>query len=180
MLIFEYFFLIYNIMEQLFYKKTGITLKFYIENNRYKHLFYINRYKLRENPDDLLQDYYMHILSKIDTFDAKRASFETFDYLVLDSYLKKIYNKENKIQFVDITTDIEFIDSEYDFEVEEKVDLIKYILETNTTELNVKIFFEKYIDGLSLIDIAKLNDLNVQKVKNRLFYTTSMLKDYFR
>ena len=166
-------------MEQLFYLKTGITLKNYIANSRYKHLYYISRYNLRENPDDLLQDYYMHILSKIDTFDAKRASFETFDYLVLDSYLKKIYNKENKIQFVDIT-DIAFIDTEYDFEVEEKVEMIKYILVKNTSELNAKIFLEKYIDGLSLIDIAKLNDLNVQKVKNRLFYTTSMLKDYFR
>ena len=166
-------------MEQLFYIKTGITLKYYLENSRYKHLYYISRYNLRENSDDILQEYYIHMLNKIDTFDSTRASFDTFDYLVLDSFLKKIWNKENKIQFVDIT-DIEFIDSEYDFEVEEKVDLIKYILETNTTELNVKIFFEKYIDGLSLIDIAKLNDLNVQKVKNRLFYTTSMLKDYFR
>ena len=166
-------------MEQLFYLKTGITLKNYIANSRYKHLYYISRYNLRENADDILQDFYIHMLHKIGAFDSERASFETFDYLVLDSFLKKLWNKENKIQFVDIT-DIEFIDTPYDFEVEEKIDLIKYILSEITTELNAKIFLEKYIDGLSLIDIAELNCLNVQKVKNRLFYTINMLKDYFR
>lgn len=169
-------------MEKEFYMQTGIEFKDYLLLNKFKHRNIVNKFYLREETDDVLQDYYINILKIIarGVFDINKSAFSTFDFLCLNNFCKRKYVIENKVILSSFNELIDVIDTEYDFSIENRLEEIYYILNTKISELNKKIFIERYIELKSGIEIAELNGITLQQVKNRLFLTLKKIKKYIK
>ena len=165
--------------EQLFKQQTGISLDDYIKQFKYKNIFYIQRYKLKEEVDDTLQNYLIHLLRKINTFDITKSSLITFNYLLLDNFLKIQYRKENAVRTLR-TTSIEVLPETFNIDVEEvieeKLNLVYELLNSKIKELDKNIFLDRYLKQLTNEQLCEKYNLSQQQVKNRLHQTLKKVK----
>lgn len=169
-------------MEKSFFNKTGIEFKDYLEKNKYNHRNMVNKFKLKEETDDVLQNYYIHMLRIINLgwFDSSKSLFNTFDYMCLNNFCSRIYKNEKKVILSQFNEGFDLVEEEYDFSIENRLEEIYYILNTKISELNKKIFLERYIELKSGEEIALINGIEIYQVKNRLFNTLNKIRKFIK
>ncbi|MFK7784517.1 MAG: RNA polymerase sigma factor [Crocinitomicaceae bacterium] len=165
--------------------KGGKNLAFEELFNRYsqKMLFYFyNRlYQDHEKAQDFVQDLFLRLIEKSETFDESKK-FSSWFYAIAFNMCKNEYRRnESSIKVDDY--DIEGImeaslfrsfSSEYDLE------LFKEQLEKELNGMSEKhssVFRLRYEESLSIYAISQLLDCSEGTVKSRLFYAARKLSD---
>lgn len=141
--------------------------------------FYQKLYHDNHKAQDFLQDLFVKIIVKAETFNS-RKKFSSWIYTIAYNMCKNEYrnhkqkeNKtvrfenENKIEDSDLT-DLEYFDNN-SFEKSLNIELQKL------TEKHSATFILKYQDNLSIKEISEIMECSEGTVKSRLFYATKKL-----
>ena len=164
--------------EKLFKQKTGMDLSYYINQYKTRNVFYIKKYNLDMDLDDILQTYYIFLLEKIHYFDPSKSTFLTFNHLILQTHLKLLYRKETSpkklatVHFEVFPDD--FID-EVEQTIENELELVYELLNTKIKEVDKNVLLDRYLNGMTNEQLCEKYNLKTQDVKNKLHNTLKKL-----
>lgn len=167
--------------EQLFIQKTGFTLKEYITQFKTRNVFYIQKFNLDMDVDDILQTYYIFLLNQIKYFDPSKSSFLTFNHLVLQTHLKLLFRKVTSPKKL-TTVHFEVFPDDFIDEVEEttenNLEVVYELLNTKIKEVDKNILLDRYLNKMTNEQLCEKYNLKQQDIKNRLHNTIKKLKKF--
>lgn len=150
-------------------------------NERILYYFYRMLWNDKELAQDFLQDLFMKIIDKLNTFNADRK-FSTWIFSIAHNMCKNEYRKRKVREVAVMELDVVYdaFDDEtavYSaLQIEDVFDCLN-----DLDELHRTAFLLKYREGLSIEAIGAVLDLPVGTVKSRLFYTRKKIqKDLIR
>jgi RNA polymerase sigma-70 factor, ECF subfamily len=155
----------------------GDVAAFEVLYDRYNRLIYRFLFRMlwqnRELCEDFTQDIFLKIIEKPDSFDTKR-SFKSWIYTLAANKCKNAYRDKKNIQNIDneIFTHNDSIIFDIDNQQFEE-ELSKAI---DGLEVSAKqCFVLRYLEDLSVKEIAQIVDIPEGTVKSRLHYTVKKL-----
>lgn len=141
--------------------------------------FYKMLWKDKEKAEDFMQDFFVKIVRKPESFDPNR-SFKTWMYSVANNMCKNEYRKQETrkgtkndldeaVYAQDINNDVfkEVYLNQFKHELHQQLDQLD--------ELKKQTFLLRYYEDLSLKEISKIMECSEGTVKSRLFYTLKVL-----
>ncbi len=150
-------------------------------NERILYYFYRMLWNDKELAQDFLQDLFMKIIDKLNTFSTDRK-FSTWVFSIAHNMCKNEYRKRQIRALAALEPDVacDAFDDEtavYSaLQIEDVFDCLN-----DLDELHRTAFLLKYREGLSIEAIGAVLDLPVGTVKSRLFYTRKKIqKDLIR
>lgn len=150
-------------------------------NERILYYFYRMLWNDKELAQDFLQDLFMKIIDKLNTFSTDRK-FSTWVFSIAHNMCKNEYRKRQIRALAALEQDVacDAFDDEtavYSaLQIEDVFDCLN-----DLDELHRTAFLLKYREGLSIEAIGAVLDLPVGTVKSRLFYTRKRIqKDLLR
>ena len=152
-------------------------------SNRLLYYFYRMLGSSNEKAQDFLQDIFIKLLDKADTFDTARK-FSTWIFSIAHNMCKNEYrNLENKK-----TTVLEYIENTVADEayysqdtISDNPEIIKSFITDVFTELDLfdeihkSAFLMRYREGFSMKEISQMLNISEGTVKSRLYYTKQKL-----
>lgn len=150
--------------------------------HRYKERMYYYFYRMlgnsSEQANDFLQELFMKLIEKPESFNPK-FPFQTWFYSVANNMCKNEYRRREVRQEFQATetsvTQLDFIDDKT-IEPEQIVEKIFDTLE-ELGEEHRSAFLLRYREGFSIKDVAEILELPEGTVKSRLFYAKKMLAE---
>jgi len=142
--------------------------------------FYTRLYKDEQKAQDCLQDLFMKVLDKLETFDTSKR-FSSWIYAIASNMCKNEYRKNERswreeqnfdwTQLVDTTAFGSF------YSATDKALFIESLQQqlSEMSEENRMIFLLRHQDGLTVPEISNIVDCPEGTVKSKLFYTTKKL-----
>ncbi len=163
---------------------TGDSGAFNLLYQRYSKrlLYYFYRMlgNSNEKAQDFLQELFVKVIDKIDSFDKSRK-FSTWIFSIAHNMCKNEYRRLElcKQSDFDVVTENLFDDDEPDFDTHE-IDIEDFTRDLfceleNFEEIHKTVFLLHYREGFSLKDIGQILDISEGTVKSRLFYTRKRL-----
>lgn len=148
--------------------------------NRLLYYFYRMLGNSNEKARDFLQDIFMKLIDKAQTFDSSRK-FSTWIFSIAHNMCKNEYRKlgiRNNLTLESVHDTLIFED-EPDFECQNQ-DLEEFMKDLFTElnsfdEIHKSVFLLHYREGFSLKDIGQTLEISEGTVKSRLFYTRKRL-----
>ena len=151
---------------------------------RYKDRVFYYFYRMLNNSEqkaqDFLQDLFMKVIEKLDTFDTKYC-FSTWIFSVAHNMCKNEYRRMSRNKCIEWEN---FPEVKNDKVTPE--DALNRLTENiyrslgDFDEEHKTCFLLKYREGLSLSEISEIMDVSEGTVKSRLFYTRKKLKERFK
>ena len=177
-----------NLTDELLVERLilGDCLAFNTLYNRYKDrlLYYFYRMlgNSKEKSQDFLQDIFMKLIDKAETFDRSRK-FSTWIFSIAHNMCKNEYRRMMGRAYSEIETLSEVLleEEEQEFDIDNSnleqfiVDLFNE-LET-FDEIHKSAFLLRYREGFSMKDIGQTLEISEGTVKSRLFYTRQRLAE---
>ena len=164
--------------EKLFIKKTGMSFGYYINQFKTRNIYYIQKYNIDMDIDDILQTYYIFLLNQIKYFDPNKSTFLTFNHLVLQTHLKLLYRKCSSVKNIP-TVHFEVFPDDFEDEVEQTIEneleLVYELLNTKIKQVDKNILLDRYLEGMSNKELCDKYNLKQQDVKNKLHNTIKKL-----
>lgn len=164
--------------EKLFKQKTGMELGYYITQFKTRNVFYIKKYNLDVDVDDILQTYYIFLLNQIKYFDPSKSSFLTFNHLVLQTHLKLLFRKvtsPKKLTTVHFDVFPDHFEDEVEETTEKELELVYELLNAEIKEVDKNILLDRYLEGMSNKELCEKYNLKQQDIKNKLHNTIKKL-----
>jgi RNA polymerase sigma-70 factor (ECF subfamily) len=144
--------------------------------------FYTRLYQDEDKAQDALQDLFMKVLDKLDTFDATKR-FSSWIYAIAANMCKNEYRKQERSWTHDKNVDLTALIDPAAFGVFSSASDKAYFVESIQKELklmseeNRMIFLLRHQDGLTVPEISEAVDCPVGTVKSKLFYTVKKLQE---
>lgn len=163
-------------MEKKFEKYAGCSMSEFIKVNKplWRNLLFSYSRGDLDLIDDIISDSLLNIIQYIDSYDDSKSKFSTWCYKIVLNSCKNNFNSK-KIEYINYDYDYLSTISYYEEDVDEDIlysdenylkviDIIDRIKLAKQREI-IKM---KYIDGLSIEDISKHFNMNVNTVKSHL------------
>lgn len=150
-------------------------------NERILYYFYRMLWNDKELSQDFLQDLFMKIIDKLNTFNADRK-FSTWIFSIAHNMCKNEYRKRKVREVAVMELDVVYdaFDEEAAVYSSLQIEDVFYCL-NDFDELQRTAFLLRYREGLSIEAISQVLELPVGTVKSRLFYTRKKIqKDLMR
>lgn len=149
-------------------------------NKRLLYYFYRMLGNSNELAQDFLQELFVKVIDKADSFDQSRK-FSTWIFSIAHNMCKNEYRRieSHKNTEIDSFNEILFDDDEPDFDTH-NIDIEDFTRDLfseleNFEEIHKTVFLLHYREGFSLKDISQILDISEGTVKSRLFYTRKRL-----
>jgi RNA polymerase sigma-70 factor (ECF subfamily) len=149
-------------------------------SKRMLFFFYTRLYQNEQKAQDCLQDLFVKILDKLDTFDTNQR-FSSWVYAIASNMCKNEYRKNERSWKEDPNFDwTQLIDSKavgsFDSELDKRlfIDSLQELL-SKVSEENRMIFLLRHQDGLTIPEISNVVNCPEGTVKSKLFYMTKKL-----
>lgn len=142
--------------------------------------FYTRLYQDEQKSQDCLQDLFIKVLDKLETFDANQR-FSSWVYAIASNMCKNEYRKNERswkeAHYFDWT---QLIDPKAFGSFDSESDKLLFIdsLQEQLSEMsddNRMIFLLRHQDGLTIPEISDIVNCPEGTVKSKLFYTTKKL-----
>lgn len=166
-------------MQQIAYGDQAAFAELY---QRYKDRMYYYFYRMLgnspEQANDFLQELFMKLIEKPESFNPK-YSFQTWFYSVANNMCKNEYRRREVRQEYHASEsnepELDFIDDK----TIEPGQIIEKIFDTldELGEEHRSAFLLRYREGFSIKDVAEILELPEGTVKSRLFYAKKMLAE---
>ena len=144
--------------------------------------FYTRLYQDEQKAQDCLQDLFMKVLDKLDTFDTKKR-FSSWIYAIAANMCKNEYRNKARSWEEDENFDLSrLIDTTGSFALESETDK-RYFANLLQQELaalseeNRMVFLLRHQDGLTIPEISEVLSCPEGTVKSKLFYTVKKLNE---
>lgn len=143
--------------------------------------FYRMLWKDREKAEDFLQDLFTKIVHKPSLFDPKK-NFKTWLYSVANNMCKNEYRKQEVRKGTNNSMDEGMTIKDQNIDQSKKTDysIFSEQLQTELDQLDENqktTFIMRYMDDMSIKEIADSLNCSEGTVKSRLFYTLKKLSD---
>ena len=144
--------------------------------------FYTRLYQDEYKAQDALQDLFVKVLDKLDTFDVTKR-FSSWIYAIAANMCKNEYRKQERSWTHDKNVDLTVLIDPTVFGVFSSASDKAYFVETLQKELqlmseeNRMIFLLRHQDGLTVPEISEAVDCPEGTVKSKLFYTVKKLQE---
>lgn len=131
-------------------------------NEIFKYIY--NIFGNYQTSEDLLQEVFMKVYEKLTKFDSDKASFRTWLYRVTSNHVinylnSKEYKKNNSLSTYEEET-IEGNGSiEEDIVKEERINLVKKLIDTILKPKHKEIMYLHYFSGLSVKEIGETTEI---------------------
>ena len=151
-------------------------------NQRLLYYFYRMLGNSNEKAQDFLQDLFVKLIDKAETFDSTRK-FSTWIFSIAHNLCKNEYRRLNvrKEVSIETQTDTFFADapSEADLKEIHLEEFQKDLFEQLDTldEIHKSVFLLHYREAFSIKEIAQSLEISEGTVKSRLFYTRKQLAE---
>lgn len=145
-------------------------------NERMLYYFYRMLWNDKELAQDFLQDLFMKLIDKLNTFNADRK-FSTWLFSIAHNMCKNEYRKRQIRVHAALEPDVAcdaFEDEAAVYSALQIEDVFDCL--NDLDELHRTAFLLKYREGLSIEAIGVVLDLPVGTVKSRLFYTRKKIQ----
>lgn len=145
-------------------------------NERMLYYFYRMLWNDKELAQDFLQDLFMKLIDKLNTFNADRK-FSTWLFSIAHNMCKNEYRKRQIRVHAALEPDVAcdaFEDEKAVYSALQIEDVFDCL--NDLDELHRTAFLLKYREGLSIEAIGVVLDLPVGTVKSRLFYTRKKIQ----
>lgn len=145
-------------------------------NERMLYYFYRMLWNDKELAQDFLQDLFMKLIDKLNTFNADRK-FSTWLFSIAHNMCKNEYRKRQIRVHAALEPDVAcdaFEDEAAVYSALQIEDVFDCL--NDLDELHRTAFLLKYREGLSIEAIGAVLDLPVGTVKSRLFYTRKKIQ----
>lgn len=135
----------------------------------------------REKAEDFVHDFFSKIIRKPESFDVTRK-FKTWAYSVANNMCKNEYKKQevrkNTSSGLDNFYSLKDESSNVMNQVQDSLFQQRFVTELQELkEKHKDVFQMKYVEGLSIKEIAEIVDASEGTVKSRLFYATKYLSE---
>lgn len=164
--------------EKLFKQKTGFTIKDYINQFKTRNVYYIQKFNLDMDLDDILQTYYIFLLNQIKYFDPAKSSFLTFNHMVLQTHLKLLFRKvtsPKKLTTLHFEVFPDYFIDDVEETTEKELELVYELLNAKINEVDKNILLDRYLEGMSNKELCEKYNLKQQDIKNKLHNTIKKL-----
>jgi len=142
--------------------------------------FYTRLYQDEQKAQDCLQDLFIKVLDKLETFDRSKR-FSSWMYAIASNMCKNEYRNKERRWAEDQNVDLaQLVDAKMfgDFESQSDKELFVDALHQLLSEMsddNRMIFLLRHQDGLTVPEISEIVGRPEGTVKSKLFYTTKKL-----
>lgn len=150
--------------------------------HRLLYYFYRMMGNSNEKAQDFLQDIFMKLIDKAQTFDTSRK-FSTWIFSIAHNMCKNEYRRLEIRNNSPIDNFHETLITEEELEIDaQNLDLECFMTDlfmelNNFDEIHKTVFLLHYREGFSLKDIGQTLDISEGTVKSRLFYTRKRLAE---
>jgi len=160
---------------------SAFNLLYQRYSKRLLYYFYRMLGNSNEKAQDFLQELFVKVIDKANTFDQSRK-FSTWVFSIAHNMCKNEYRRFelHKESEIDVASEI-LSDEESDFDtqnidIEEFTKDLYFELE-NFEEMHKTVFLLHYREGFSLKEISQIVEVSEGTVKSRLFYTRKRLAE---
>ena len=151
-------------------------------NQRLLYYFYRMLGNSNEKAQDFLQDIFIKLIDKAETFDASRK-FSTWIFSIAHNMCKNEYRRMEIRKNTDIEAFHEILPEQNDIQFENQTDNLEDftndLFEALDTldEIHKTVFLLHYREDFSLKDIGQTLEISEGTVKSRLFYARKKLSE---
>ncbi len=136
-------------------------------------------WKDREKAEDFVQDFFMKIIRKPESFDASRK-FSTWMYSIAHNMCKNEYRSMEIRKPSDFETETYYLVGTPGDQIEKQIDRKKFMVQLvqeleELDENQRSTFLLRYEENLSIREISEVLSCSEGTVKSRLFYTLRRL-----
>lgn len=158
-------------MEDKFERYAGCSIDKFIKTNKPVWTNALRTYCKYNNNliDDLISDSIIKILLNIDKYDSSKALFTTWCYTIIMNTCH-VYYRLNKFAYVDIDYEnLDIVDYEYDYEFDDDFNEVLMLIDNLDNKIQSDMIKMKFIDELSIKEIADNFNMNLSTTKNILY-----------
>lgn len=151
-------------------------------NNRLLYYFYRMLGNSNEKAQDFLQELFVKVIDKAETFDTSRK-FSTWLFSIAHNLCKNEYRRMEVRNETGIELAAELMyEGQEDFFPAESIDVDVFVKDLfieldSFDEIHKSVFLLHYREGFSVKDIAQVQSISEGTVKSRLFYTRKRLAE---
>ncbi|MDP4208718.1 MAG: RNA polymerase sigma factor [Bacteroidota bacterium] len=151
-------------------------------NQRLLYYFYRMLGNSNEKAQDFLQDIFIKLIDKAETFDSSKK-FSTWIFSIAHNLCKNEYRRMNIRKTAEIDTFLEVLPDEQETIPEwHRINMDDFISDLfaeleNFDEIHKTVFLLRYREEFSVKDISQTLDISEGTVKSRLFYTRKRLSE---
>ncbi len=159
-------------------KKAAVKLFDYFSPLFYR--FFLSRTTSHSISQDLTQDVFLRVISKIEQYDKKVGTFSNWIWQIAKNQLIDHYRQKKELKISEISQESFAFSSKSDLEAKIEIEYVMRVAKKILTEKELELLQYYYFADLAYKDIKSITGKSEGSLRVSLYRINKKIKDFFK